>query len=96
MDFMGDFLRTKRGHDYVFVVVDRFSMMYILMPCKKTIKGQDATIMFFENVWVHFEIPRSINSDIDTKFINAFSATLWKKMETKLKRYTYFHPEADG
>jgi hypothetical protein len=50
MDFMGDLLRTKRGHGYVFVVVDKFSMMYILMPCKKTIKGRDATIMFFENV----------------------------------------------
>jgi hypothetical protein len=49
-----------------FVVVDRFNKMCILMPCKKTIKGQEATNMFFEQVWVHFGIPRSIISDRDT------------------------------
>jgi hypothetical protein len=47
----------------MFVVVDRFNKMCILMPCKKTIKGQEATNMFFEQVWVHFGIPRSIISD---------------------------------
>jgi hypothetical protein len=92
MDFMGGFPRTRKGHDYLFVVVDRFSKMCILMPCKKTIKGQDATIMFFEKVWVHFGIPRSIISDRDTIFLSAFWTTLWEKMDTKLKRSTTFHP----
>nr|QHR91263.1 hypothetical protein Q903MT_gene5295 [Picea sitchensis] len=71
MDFVGGLPTTRKGHDYLFVVVDRFSKMCILMPCKKTIKGQEATNMFFEQVWVHFGIPRSIISDMDTRFLNA-------------------------
>jgi hypothetical protein len=94
--FVGGFPRTRKGHDYLFVVVDRFSKMCILMPCKKTIKGQDATNMFFEKVWVHFGIPRSIISDRDTRFLSAFWTTLWEKMDTKLKRSTTFHPQTNG
>jgi hypothetical protein len=48
MDFVGGLPTTKKGHEYLFVVVDRFNKMCILMPCKSTIKGQDATNMFFE------------------------------------------------
>jgi hypothetical protein len=96
MDFVGGLTTTRKGHDYLFVVVDRFSKMGILMPCKKTIKGQEATIMFFEHVWVHFGIPSSIISDRDTKFLNAFWTTLWEKMDTKLKRSIGFHPQTDG
>jgi hypothetical protein len=60
------------------------------MPCRKTIKGQEATNMFFEQVWVRFGIPRRIISDRDTIFLNAFWITLWEKMDTKLKRSTTF------
>jgi len=37
MDFVGGFPLSKRGHDYLYVVVDRFNKMCILMPCKKKI-----------------------------------------------------------
>jgi hypothetical protein len=67
---------TRKGHDYLFVVVDKFSKMCILMPCKKTIKGQEAANMFFEQVWVHFGIPRSIISNRDTRFLSTFWTTL--------------------
>jgi hypothetical protein len=48
MDFVGGFLATKKGHDYLFVVVDRFNKMCIHMPCKQTIKGKETTNMFSE------------------------------------------------
>jgi len=58
MDFVGGLLRKRKGHYYMLVVFDRFNKMCILMPCKKTIKGQDPTNMLFEKVWVHFGIPK--------------------------------------
>jgi len=38
---------TKRGHDYMFVVVNYFNKMFVLMPRNKTIKGHEATEVFF-------------------------------------------------
>jgi hypothetical protein len=71
------FSRT-RGHDYLYVVVDKFKKMCVLMACKKTIKGQEVASLFFERVWVHFGIPRSIISDRDTsRFLSVFWTSLW-------------------
>jgi hypothetical protein len=48
MDFVGGFPTTRKGRDYLFMVVDRFSNMCILVPCKNTIKGQEEVNMYFE------------------------------------------------
>jgi len=32
MEFVGGLLTTRKGHAYLFVVVDRFSKMCVLMP----------------------------------------------------------------
>ncbi|XP_038973019.1 uncharacterized protein LOC120105044 [Phoenix dactylifera] len=96
MDFLGGLPKTRRGHDYLFVVVDRFSKMVVLMPCKKSITGEEAARLFFENVWKIFGLPSSIVSDRDSRFLSKFWCSLWAKMDTKLKRSTAFHPQTDG
>jgi hypothetical protein len=50
MDFVGGLPTNRKGHDYLFVVVEKFRKMYILLPCKKTIRGQELENMFFEQV----------------------------------------------
>jgi len=35
MDFVGGLPLSRKSHNYLYVVVDRFSKMCILMPCKK-------------------------------------------------------------
>ena len=35
MDYARGFPMSKRGHDYLYVVVDRILKMCVLMPCKK-------------------------------------------------------------
>jgi hypothetical protein len=72
MDFLGGLPINMKGHAYLFVVVDRFNKMSILIPCKITIKEQEEKNMFFEQVWVHFGIPRSIISDRDTICLSTF------------------------
>jgi len=63
IDFVGGFPKSRKGHDYLYVVVDRFNKMGILMPCNKQITAEQTAKLFFEHVWVHFELPNSIVFD---------------------------------
>jgi hypothetical protein len=65
MDYMSGLPSTKWGNDCVFVVVDRFSKMAILVACKKNITTQASAKLFFERFWVHFGIPQTTVSDQD-------------------------------
>lgn len=47
VNFVGGFPTTRKGHDYLFVVVDRFKKMSILMPCKMTNTRQETKNMLF-------------------------------------------------
>jgi hypothetical protein len=60
MDFVGGLPMSKRGHDYLYVVVDRFNKMCILMPCKKNITTDHTANFLFQYVSVHFGLPTSI------------------------------------
>ena len=43
MDFVGGLPMSKKNHDYLYVVVDRFNKMCILMPCKKQVTAEQTT-----------------------------------------------------
>jgi hypothetical protein len=95
MDYMYILSSTKKGNDYVFGVIDRFSKMTILTSYKKNITVGDTTNIFFKRVWVHFWIPQTIISDWDSQFLNTFLSSLWSLLETKLTKSTSFHPQID-
>jgi hypothetical protein len=96
MDYMSGLPSTKRGNDYVFVVVDHFSKMVILVACKKSITIEATAKVFFERVSVHFGIPQTIVLDQDSRFLNTFWSSLWSLLDTKLTKSMAFHPQTDG
>jgi hypothetical protein len=51
------------SHDYLYVVVDMFSKMCVLMPCKKKIIAEKTAHLFFQHVRVHFGLQLSIYVD---------------------------------
>ena len=60
MDFVGGLPKSRKGHDYLYVIVDRFIKICILIPCNKQITVEQIEKKFFRHVWVHFGLPTSI------------------------------------
>jgi len=96
MDFVTHLPRTFRGHDAIWVIVDRltksahFLAMNLRMPMARL-----AQLYIREIVRLH-GVPSSIVSDRDSRFTSQFWQTLQSAMGSKRTMSSAYHPQTDG
>ncbi len=78
------------------VVVDRFSKMTHFVMCRRTMDVNNIPNLYFKKIVKFHGVPKSIISDWDTKFINHFWRSLWRKLGIDLKFSTPYYPQTDG
>ena len=96
MDFVSGLPKSVKGHDAIWVIVDRLTKSSHFLPIKTTFSlDRLAQLYVMEIVRLH-GVPVSIVSDRDPRFTSKFWNSLHKAMGTKLDFSTAFHPQTDG
>jgi len=96
MDFVTHLPQTFRGHDTIWVIVDRLtkSAHFLAMNLRMSM-AKLAQLYVKEIVRLH-GIPSSIVSDRDPRFTSRFWQTLQEALGTKLTMSSAYHPQTDG
>ena len=88
MDFIVGLPTTNRGHDAIWVVVDRLTKMCRFIPTKTTVKTPELARLFVDNIYRLYGLPANIISDRDRKFDSHFWRAVFKRLDTMLNLST--------
>ena len=96
MDFIVSLPRTQKGHDAIWVVVDRLTKMARFIATKTTVTAPELAYQFVDELFRFYGLPMDIVSDRDPKFTSDFWMQVFKKLETTLSMSSTDHPQSDG
>ena len=95
MDFITNFLKSKKPKDYIFLFIDKLSKAAHFIPVKSTYKAVTIADIFLKEIFRLHGIPKVIISDQDVKFTGKFWRYLFSGLETQLNFSTAYHPQRD-
>jgi hypothetical protein len=96
MDLITD-LPLSKGYDSIFVFVDHgLTKGVILTPCNKTINADGVADLLFDKVFTRFGRPDKIISDRGPQFVSRAFQECLRRLGTKSKLSTAYHPQTDG
>ena len=96
MDFITGLPRSNRGHDSIWVIVDRLTKVAHFIPVKTTYNGAQLADLYMSRIVSLHRVPKRIVSDRGTQFTSRFWKALHEALGTKLAFSTAYHPQTDG
>ncbi|KAI3696894.1 hypothetical protein L6452_29499 [Arctium lappa] len=96
MDFVTKLPKTLRGHDTIWVIVDRLTKSAHFLPMRETLPMDKLAKLYIDEVVSRHGIPLSIVSDRDSRFTSNFWDGFQKELGTRVKLSTAYHPQTDG
>jgi len=96
MDFITQLPPTVRDHSAIFVMVDKFTKMVHLAPCKDTTSAVEVAQLFRENVVRFHGTPAHIITDRDSRFTSQFWKAFCQHSNITHSMTSAFHPQSDG
>ena len=92
MDFIVGLPKTTKGHDAIWVVVDRLTKSAHFISIKITFSLEQLADLYVQEI-VHLHgVPKSIVSDKDARFTSKFWRSVQRAMGTSLNFNTVLHP----
>jgi hypothetical protein len=96
MDFVVGLPKTQKGHDSIWVIVDRLTKVAHFLPVRTTYGGEKLAKLYIENIVKLHGVPSRIVSNRGTQFTSRFWKSLHKAMGTKLDFSSAYHPQTNG
>ncbi|KAJ9557796.1 LOW QUALITY PROTEIN: hypothetical protein OSB04_012410 [Centaurea solstitialis] len=96
MDFVTKLPKTKKGHDTIWVIVDRLTKSAHFLPIKETYSIDKLARLYVDEVVMRHGVPISIISDRDSRFTSRFWQSLQATLGTRVDLSTAYHPQTDG
>ena len=96
MDFNTSFPKTQKGHDAIFVVIDRLSKFAHFLPIRESITASQLADLYVSRVISLHGVPLEINFDRGRLFTSRLWQSFQNAMGTHLSFSTTFHPQSSG
>ena len=92
MDYVIGFPRSSKGHNAIWVIVDRLTKSAHFIPIKNTYAMDKMASIYIREIIRLHGTPITITSDRDPRFVSRLWKALQEAMGTKLNLSTAFHP----
>ena len=93
MDFIVGLPRAQKGHDSIWVIIDRFTKSAHFIPMKNHYHAQNYAEIYISRIVSLHGVPRTITSDRGSLFVSRFWEQLQAALGTNLIQSSAYHPQ---
>ena len=96
MDFVTHLPWSVRGHDSIWVIVDRLTKCAHFLPINQKMSLDKLAELYVREIVRLHGVPTSIVLDKDSRFTSRFWQSLQNALATQLRMSSAYHPQTDG